>query len=40
MVLTQPKHAVAYDFQNDPDTLPDVVTDVRKVNDGPVARNT
>lgn len=36
MALTQPKHAVAYHFQNDPDTLPDVVTAVRKVYDGPV----
>jgi ribonuclease Z len=36
MALTQPKHAVAYHFQNDPDTLPDVVTEVRKVYDGPV----
>jgi ribonuclease Z len=36
MALTQPKHAVAYHFQNDPETLPDVVTEVRKVYDGPV----
>ena len=36
MALTQPKLAVAYHFQNDPDTLPDVVTEVRKVYDGPV----
>jgi ribonuclease Z len=36
MALTEPKHAVAYHFQNDPDTLPDVVTEVRKVYDGPV----
>ena len=36
MALTEPKHAVAYHFQNDPDTLPDVVTAVRKVYDGPV----
>ena len=36
MAMTQPKHAVAYHFQNDPDTLPDVVTAVRQVYDGPV----
>ena len=36
MALTEPKHAVAYHFQNDPDTLPDVVTDVRKSYSGPV----
>ena len=36
MAITQPKHAVAYHFQNDPDTLPDVVTAVRGVYDGPV----
>ena len=36
MSLTQPKHAVAYHFQNDPDTLPEVVTAVRRVYDGPV----
>jgi len=36
MSLTQPKRAVAYHFQNDPDTLPDVVTEVRKTYDGPV----
>ena len=36
MALTQPKHAVAYHFQNDPETLPAVVTEVRKVYDGPV----
>jgi len=36
MALTQPKHAVAYHFQNDPDTLPDVVTEVRKTYSGPV----
>jgi ribonuclease Z len=36
MALAQPKHAVAYHFQNDPDTLPAVVTAVRRVYDGPV----
>ena len=36
MAMTEPKHAVAYHFQNDPDTLPDVVSAVRKVYDGPV----
>ena len=36
MALIEPKRAVAYHFQNDPDTLPDVVTEVRKVYDGPV----
>jgi len=36
MAITEPKHAVAYHFQNDPDTLPDVVTEVRRVYDGPV----
>jgi ribonuclease Z len=36
MSLIQPKQAVAYHFQNDADTLPEVVTAVRKVYDGPV----
>ena len=36
MALTKPRLAVAYHFQNDPDTLPDVVTAVRKTYDGPV----
>jgi ribonuclease Z len=36
MAMTEPKHAVAYHFQNDPDTLPQVVTAVRQVYDGPV----
>jgi len=36
MAMTEPKHAVAYHFQNDPDTLPAVVTEVRKFYDGPV----
>jgi len=36
MSLTKPRLAVAYHFQNDPDTLPDVVTAVRETYDGPV----
>ena len=36
MALTKPKRAVAYHFQNDPDTLPDVVEAVNRVYDGPV----
>jgi ribonuclease Z len=36
MAMTEPKHAVAYHFQNDPDTLPAVVTEVRKTYSGPV----
>ena len=36
MALTEPRLAVAYHFQNDPDTLPAVVTAVRKNYDGPV----
>ena len=36
MAMTEPKHAVAYHFQNDPDTLPAVVTAVREIYDGPV----
>jgi len=36
MAMTRPKHAVAYHFQNDPETLPEVVTAVRSVYDGPV----
>ena len=36
MAITKPRLAVAYHFQNDPDTLPDVVTAVRKTYDGPV----
>ena len=36
MSLTQPRRAVAYHFQNDPDTLPEVVTAVRQTYDGPV----
>ena len=36
MARTRPRNAVAYHFQNDPDTLPAVVTAVREVYDGPV----
>ncbi len=36
MAMTNPRRAVAYHFQNDPDTLPDVVTAVRQTYDGPV----
>jgi ribonuclease Z len=36
MAMTEPRRAVAYHFQNDPDTLPDVVTAVRQTYDGPV----
>jgi ribonuclease Z len=36
MSLIEPKHAVAYHFQNDPETLPAVVTAVRETYDGPV----
>jgi len=36
MAMTKPRLAVAYHFQNDPDTLPEVVTAVRKTYDGPV----
>ena len=36
MALTQPEHAVAYHFQNDPDTLPGVMRAVEQVYDGPV----
>jgi len=36
MAMTEPKQAVAYHFQNDPDTLPAVVTAVRELYDGPV----
>ncbi len=36
MAMTEPKLAVAYHFQNDPDTLPAVVTAVRKTYGGPV----
>jgi ribonuclease Z len=36
MALTRPKHAVAYHFQNDADTLPSVMNAVEKYYDGPV----
>ena len=36
MAMIEPKQAVAYHFQNDPDTLPEVVTAVRQLYDGPV----
>lgn len=36
MAMTQPKLAVAYHFQNDPETIPEVVTAVRETYDGPV----
>jgi ribonuclease Z len=36
MAMTQPKHAVAYHFQNDADTLPGVMEAVEQVYDGPV----
>jgi ribonuclease Z len=36
MAMTQPKHAVAYHFQNDADTLPGVMAAVEQYYDGPV----
>ena len=36
MSMIKPKHAVAYHFQNDPETIPEMVTAVRKIYDGPV----
>jgi ribonuclease Z len=36
MAMTEPRLAVAYHFQNDPDTLPAVVDAVRQTYDGPV----
>jgi ribonuclease Z len=36
MAMTNPKHAVAYHFQNDADTLPVVMNAVEKYYDGPV----
>ena len=36
MAMTKPKHAVAYHFQNDADTLPGVMDAVKQVYDGPV----
>jgi len=36
MSMIKPKHAVAYHFQNDPETIPEMVTAVRKLYDGPI----
>lgn len=36
MSLIKPKLAVAYHFQNDPETIPEMVTAVREIYDGPV----
>jgi ribonuclease Z len=36
MSMIKPRLAVAYHFQNDPETIPDMVTAVRKLYDGPV----
>jgi ribonuclease Z len=36
MAMTKPKHAVAYHFQNDADTLPGMMEAVQQVYDGPV----
>ena len=36
MAATRPKHAVAYHFQNDADTLPLIMRAVERVYDGPV----
>ncbi len=36
MAMTRPKHAVAYHFQNDADTLPIVMDAVKALYDGPV----
>jgi ribonuclease Z len=36
MAMTKPKHAVAYHFQNDADTLPLVMNAVEQYYDGPV----
>jgi ribonuclease Z len=36
MSITQPKHAVAFHFSNDPDTLPLIVNAVRETYSGPV----
>jgi ribonuclease Z len=36
MAMTRPKHAVAYHFQNDADTLPVIMRAVEQVYDGPV----
>jgi ribonuclease Z len=36
MAMTKPKHAVAYHFQNDFDTLPATIRTVESIYDGPV----
>jgi ribonuclease Z len=36
MAMTRPRHAVAYHFQNDADTLPGVMAAVQQTYDGPV----
>jgi ribonuclease Z len=36
MSLIKPKLAVAYHFQNDPETIPEMVTAVREIYNGPV----
>jgi ribonuclease Z len=36
MAMTKPKHAVAFHFQNDADTLPDVMAAVQQTYGGPV----
>lgn len=36
MAMSKPKHAVAYHFQNDADTLPLIMNEVEKYYDGPV----
>lgn len=36
MSITEPKHAVAYHFPNDPDTLPSIIDAVRETYLGPV----
>jgi ribonuclease Z len=36
MAMTEPKHAVAYHFQNDFDTLPATIRVVEAIYDGPV----
>ena len=36
MAMTRPKHAVAYHFQNDFDTLPATIRTVEQIYDGPV----
>ena len=36
MALTEPRHAVCYHFQNDFDTAPAVLSEIRKTYDGPL----